>query len=161
KPPYICIYKYCIDMNVEEIIKTTSPIPVIPRTIIHLTLVGNKIGETLGNALKPFDVSMQQFNVLRILRGQKGQPANLFTLNERMVNKMSNTTRLVDKLLAKGHVNRSQCPSNRRKVEILITPSGIAALDLMDQAINEAQDSLLENFDQKELERLNQLLDKF
>jgi len=148
-------------MNVEEIIRTSSPIPPVPRTIIHLTLVANKVTETLGSALKPFEVSMQQFNVLRILRGQKGRPANLFTLNERMVNKMSNTTRLVDKLLAKGFVERSQCPSNRRKVEILITPSGTAALDLMDQAVKEAQDRLLENFAPGDLEQFNLLLDKF
>ena len=148
-------------MNVEEIIKTSNPIPMVPRTIIHMTLVQNKIEEAMGNALKPFEVSVQQFNVLRILRGQKGQPANLFTLNERMVNKMSNTTRLVDKLLAKGHVNRAQCPSNRRKVEIIITESGTAALEQMDRAVTQAQETLLANFDKKELEQLNQLLKKF
>ena len=148
-------------MNVEKIIKTSNPIPLVPRTVIHFALVQNKIEEALGNALKPFEVSMQQFNVLRILRGQKGQPANLFTLNERMVNKMSNTTRLVDKLMAKGHVNRTQCPSNRRKVEIVITDSGVAALEQMDKAVTRAQDALLGNFDKKELEQLNQLLDKF
>lgn len=148
-------------MNVEDIIKTTGPIPPVPRTIIHLTLVGNKVAETLGTALKPFDVSIQQFNVLRILRGQKGRPANLFTLNERMVNKMSNTTRLVDKLMAKGFVDRNQCPSNRRKVEIVITPSGTEALELMDRAVIEAQQKLLEKFDQRDLEQLNRLLDKF
>src|SRR5690606_8925277 len=98
---------------------------------------------------------------LRILRGQKGRPANLFTLNERMVNKMSNTTRLVNKLLTKGYVDRSQCPSNRRKVEILITHSGTAALDLKHQAVKVAQDRLLENFAPGDLEQFNLLLDKF
>ena len=71
--------------------------------------------KSLAGALKPFEVSIQQFNVLRILRGRKGVPANLSTLNERMVTKMSNTTRLVDKLLAKGYVDRVVCESNRRK----------------------------------------------
>ena len=108
-------------MNVEEIIKTSKKIPLEPRTVIHLELVHNRISEIMTGALKPFEVSMQQFNVLRILRGQQGNPANLSTINERMVTKMSNTTRLVDKLIAKGHVSRCICPSNRRKVEILIT----------------------------------------
>ena len=83
-------------MNVEGIIKTRTKIPLAPRTIIHLLLVHNRISETTALALKPFDVSPEQFNVLRILKGQQGQPANLCTLNERMITKMSNTTRLVD-----------------------------------------------------------------
>ena len=104
---------------------------------------------------------MQQFNVLRILRGQKGNPANLSTINERMVTKMSNTTRLVDKLIKKGFVNRCVCPSNRRKVEIVITDSGLEALSQMDKALGKAHDIILKNFDKKDLEQLNQLLDKF
>jgi len=92
-------------------------------------LVENHINETIATALKPFEVSVQQFNVLRILRGQKNKPANLSTLNERMVTKMSNTTRLVDKLLTKGYVERRTCPSNRRKIEITITKQGNSQLD--------------------------------
>ena len=94
-------------MNVEEVIKTSKEIPLEPRTIIHMELVHNKISEMMTATLKPFEVSIQQFNVLRILRGQQGNPANLSTINERMVTKMSNTTRLVDKLIAKGFVNRT------------------------------------------------------
>ena len=148
-------------MNVEEIIKTSKKIPLEPRTVIHLELVHNRISEIMTGALKPFEVSMQQFNVLRILRGQQGNPANLSTINERMVTKMSNTTRLVDKLIAKGHVRRCICPSNRRKVEILITEQGLDALAQMDKALEEAHSNILKNFDKKELEQLNQLLDKF
>ena len=90
-------------MDVEERIKTTVVIPLERRTIIHFMLVANTINEHLSYALKPFDISIQQFNVLRILRGQQGKPANLSTLNERMVTKMSNTTRLVDKLILKEY----------------------------------------------------------
>ena len=115
-------------MNVEETIRSSKKIPLGQRTLIHMQLVQNKIDDITANALKPFEVSMQQFNVLRILRGQKGNPANLSTINERMVTKMSNTTRLVDKLIKKGFVNRCVCPSNRRKVEIVITDSGLEAL---------------------------------
>jgi DNA-binding MarR family transcriptional regulator len=148
-------------MNVEEVIKTSKKIPLEPRTIIHMELVHNKISEMMTATLKPFEVSIQQFNVLRILRGQQGKPANLSTINERMVTKMSNTTRLVDKLIAKGFVNRCVCPSNRRKVEILITDSGLDALTQMDEALEKAHDTILVNFTKKELEQLNQLLDKF
>ncbi len=148
-------------MNVEEIIKTERRIPIKSRTIIHTILVYNKINETLTKALKPFEVSIQQFNVLRILRGRKGVPANLSTLNERMVSKMSNTTRLVDKLLQKGYVERVVCESNRRKVEISITPSGEQVLVHMDGTIKMAENELTKNFTKEELELLNQLLDKF
>ena len=124
-------------------------------------LVENYINETIANALKPFGTSLQQFNVLRILRGQKGKPANLSTLNARMVTKMSNTSRLVDKLLAKGHVERRVCPSNRRKIEITITEQGIGKLGEMDKAMKDAEDEILENLSQKELEQLNVLFNKF
>lgn len=135
--------------------------PLETRTLIHLTLVHNKLNELASNALKPFDVSLQQFNVLRILRGQQGKPANLSTLNDRMVTKMSNTTRLVDKLLAKGYVIRNVCPSNRRKVEILITEKGTEALSQMDKAVAEAESIIVQHFTKEELEQLNTLLDKF
>ena len=147
-------------MDVEAIIKTERKLPIGPRTIIHLMLVHNRISEVLVNALKPYEVSIQQFNVLRILRGQKGVPANLGTLNERMVSKMSNTTRLVDKLILKGYVERKICPSNRRKVEISITKAGFEALKDMDKTVEAAEQELMKNLSSKELEELNFLLDK-
>ena len=148
-------------MNVEAIIKTKSTIPLPRRTIIHLTLVNNRIADELGNALKPFGVSLQQFNVLRILRGQQGKPANMSTLNDRMVRKMSNTTRLVDKLLLKGYVDRVVCESNRRKVEITITNKGMAALTEMDKAVTAAEANLVAQMSEEEMKSLNILLDKF
>jgi DNA-binding MarR family transcriptional regulator len=148
-------------MDVEKIIKTEKKIPLASRTIIHLLLVNNKVNEKITNVLKPFEVSPQQFNVLRILRGQEGKPANLSTLNERMVNKMSNTTRLVDKLLLKGYVDRVVCEANRRKVEINITDKGRTALKKMDKVIENTENELLRNFKIKDLEQLNLLLHKF
>jgi len=148
-------------MNVEEIIRTTKPIPLKRRTLIHLMLVNNKINETISAALKPYGVSLQQFNVLRILRGQGSAPANLSTLNERMVTKMSNTTRLVDKLLIKGYVDRSVCEENRRKIEITITHKGLEMLREMDTVMHKTEGELVEQFTQKDLLELNTLLNKF
>ncbi|MBD0852395.1 MarR family winged helix-turn-helix transcriptional regulator [Maribacter arenosus] len=148
-------------MNVEERIKTVGKIPMERRTIIHFMLVANTINEQMAQALKPFDVSIQQFNVLRILRGQKGKPANLSTINERMVTKMSNTTRLVDKLILKEYVERNTCPSNRRKIEILITLKGNEQLSKMDAIVSETETNLLQQFSTNELEQLNILLNKF
>ena len=148
-------------MNVEEVIKTNTKIPIHKRTIIHLSLVMNKIDEVISSTLKPFEISIQQYNVLSILRGQKGNPANLSTINERMVSKMSNTTRLVDKLILKGFVSRRVCKQNRRKVEILITESGLNILNEIDGILFETEKSILENFNESELKELNTLLHKF
>lgn len=148
-------------MNVEKIIKTKKEIPLEARTIIHLTLVTNKINEMMSVSLKPFGISIQQFNVLRILRGQENKPANLSTINERMVTKMSNTTRLVDKLLAKDYVIRKICPQNRRKVEIKITTKGLDVLNEIDGIKFEMEKDILKNFSTTELKELNSLLDKF
>lgn len=148
-------------MDVEKIIKTDTKIPLKSRTVIHFMLVNHKINETITTRLKPYEVSLQQFNVLRILRGQHGEPANLSTLNERMVTKMSNTSRLVDKLLLKGYVQRRRCSANRRKIEITITDNGKEELEKMDRAMKDAEDKILENLSHKELEQLNFLFDKF
>ncbi|SKB87285.1 MarR family winged helix-turn-helix transcriptional regulator [Maribacter arcticus] len=148
-------------MNVEDIIKTNIKIPLHKRTIIHLSLVMNKIDEEVSTCLKPYEISIQQFNVLSILRGQKGNPANLSTINERMVSKMSNTTRLVDKLLLKGFVSRNICKQNRRKIEIQITKEGIKILEQIDGILFETEKKILENFNETELHELNTLLNKF
>lgn len=148
-------------MNVEQAIKTNIEIPLKKRTIIHLSLVQNKVSEQIALTLKPFEISVQQFNVLRILRGQKGKPANLSTINERMVTKMSNTTRLVDKLISKQYVNRTVCKHNRRKVEISITDKGMAFLNEIDGMLFEKEEEILSEFSNSELIQLNKLLDKF
>ena len=148
-------------MNVEERIKTDKKLGLKSRTLIHLSLVEAMINEVFTHQLKPFGISLQQFNVLRILRGQKGKPANLSTLNERMVTKMSNTTRLVDKLIQKEYVDRVICKSNRRKVEISITPKGEEALNKIDKVMTQAEEQLLKDFTNNDLETLNALLDKF
>jgi len=148
-------------MNVEAVIKTDKKIPLRSRTIIHLMLIHNKVSEHIAHALKPFGISTQQFNVLRILRGQHGKPANLSTLNERMVSKMSNTTRLVDKLIKKGYADRIVCMSNRRKVEINITEEGLKVLSEMDIEMKKAEKEMLANFTDLELEQLNHLFNKF
>lgn len=148
-------------MNVEEIIKTEKELPIARRSIIHLILVQNMINDEMAKALKPFGVSIQQFNVLRILRGQNSKPANLKTIDDRMVSKMSNTSRLVDKLILKGFVKRETCESNRRKIEITITPDGSEALQRMDEEIIKKEKALTSSLSPEELMQLNTLLDKF
>ncbi|WP_242009247.1 MarR family winged helix-turn-helix transcriptional regulator [Robertkochia solimangrovi] len=130
------------------------------KTVINLMYTANLVGERTTELLKPFGITVQQFNVLRILRGQKGKPANLFTIQERMIHKMSNTTRLVDKLIEKKLVDRMVCPNNRRKVEISITDSGLKLLSEIDGPIDELNLTLVEAFTPEELETFNIFLER-
>ncbi|MBT8296081.1 MAG: MarR family transcriptional regulator [Gramella sp.] len=147
-------------MNIEEQLKTNTKLPESRKLVLNMIVTASYISEKLAEALKPFEVSNQQFNVLRILRGQKGKPANLSTIQDRMVNKMSNTTRLVDKLLDKGYCERIICPSNRRKVEIRITEAGLILLEEIDPVIDKVEDDFAGKLNEKEINTLNTKLNE-
>ena len=147
-------------MNIEDIIKTESPLPTSRKLIISLFSTTSWANDRISDVLKPCQISLPQFNVLRILRGQKGKPANLSTIQDRMVSKMSNTTRLVDKLIAKGLVERITCEKNRRKVEITITSNGIEFLTKLDPIIDKVEHEITDNLTPEEIENLTQLLNK-
>ena len=129
--------------------------PESRRLVLNIIVTANHISELLAEALKPFGISNQQFNVLRILRGQKGKPANLSTVQQRMVNRMSNTTRLVDKLVDKDYCERIVCPSNRRKVEIRITGNGLELLKEIDPVIDKVENDFAKKINEKEILSLN------
>jgi len=148
-------------MTIEEIIKSNSPIALPKRTVLNIMYTQNILAEQFSDLLKPFDISAEQFNVLRILRGQKGQPANMSLIQERMLAKTSNTTRLVDKLLLKGLVTREICPDNRRKMEVMITEKGMDLLAELDPKVDEHEASLSRSLNEQELEKLNFLLEKY
>lgn len=147
-------------MNVEESIKTSNQLPESRRLVLGIFITANVISERIAETLKPFDISAAQFNVLRILRGQKGKPANLCTIQERMVSKMSNTTRLVDKLIQKGLVERVICKANRRKVEISITPQGLEFLNEVDPVIDELENKIISSLGPEERRNLEIILNK-
>ena len=146
--------------EIEQVIMATSEIPLPKRTVLNISYTSIVIKDTISMLLKPFDISMEQFNVLRILRGQKGNAANLQDIQDRMVSKMSNTTRLVDKLILKGFVERFVCEKNRRKVEIFITVAGLHNLQELDPMIEEAELNITAPLSQEELKTLNNLLTK-
>lgn len=131
------------------------------KTLLNVMYTQNVISEKFNEILKPFDLSPEQFNVLRILRGQKGKPANMSMIQERMIAKTSNTTRLVDKLLLKELVLREVCPNNRRKMEITITEKGLELLLQLDPLVEAHERSFSQNLTVAELELLNELLEKF
>ena len=128
--------------------------------VVALLRCGNRLEEELNAMTKSFGISLPQFNVLRILRGQKGKPANLSTLNEHMIHKMSNTTRLVDKLIEKKLVERCICENNRRKVEITITQHGLALLESIDDKLALKEAELVQYISLNEKEKLIALISK-
>ncbi|MEQ3662018.1 MAG: MarR family transcriptional regulator [Flavobacterium sp.] len=147
-------------MNIEEEIKSTVKLSITKKVMLNLTFTRNFIGDKFSDLLKPFGISSEQYNVLRILRGQKGTPINMQDIQERMVTKNSNTTRLIDKLLLKEMVIRNTCPNNRRKIEIKITEQGLKILSQLDPIIEKHDLLLTDKLTNNELETLNNLLEK-
>ena len=141
-------------------LKVASDLPNYRQFAIHILLLQSFVKTNLLQVLKPYGLSLEQFNVLRILRGQQGEALNLRDIQERMISKMSNTTRLIDKLISKGFVNRIQCPENRRKIEVNITNKGLKQLEVLDPLIDRAENSIVANLNQVELKQLNHLLSK-
>jgi len=148
-------------MKIEEVIKSTVPIDHSKKIILNILYTQNVISDSFNEILKPYDISGEQYNVLRILRGQKGNPANMCVIQERMLARTSNTTRLVDKLLLKEFVTREVCPENRRKIEVLITQKGLDVLKELDPKVTVHEESFSKNLSADEINQLNQLLEKY
>jgi DNA-binding MarR family transcriptional regulator len=148
-------------MKIEDEIKSSKPLDVSKKIILNILYMQNMINEKFNEVLKPYDLSGEQYNVLRILRGQKGNPANMHLIQDRMVAKTSNTTRLVDKLLLKNHVTRNVCPENRRKIEVVITQKGLDVLSELEPKVIIHENYFSKNLNTEELEKLNELLEKY
>jgi len=147
-------------MKIEEVVKSNAIMGLSQKAVLNIIYTQNNINERLLEILKPYDLSNEQFNVLRILRGQKGNPANMCVIQERMLAKTSNTTRLVDKLLLKEFVTRKVCKENRRKIEVLITEKGLSVLKELDPKVVDYEKNIVANLTTNELEQLNNLLEK-
>lgn len=147
-------------MKIEDAIKQKRFKSEEERLIINLVYTSSWLTSEQSRYFKQFGISVQQYNVLRILRGQQPKPASVSLIQERMLDKMSNASRLIEKLKLKKLVKRSECPSDRRQVDVVITEEGLkllADMDKMDAHMNEICKSLT----QTEMQELNKLLDKF
>ena len=109
--------------------------------------------------LLPADITMQQFNILRILRGSHPAPLSTLQIRERMIDKMSDTSRIVDRLIAKGLVKKAVSGKDRRLVDVVITVKGrnlLKKLDLREEEL----DGILKNISTEEASELSKILDK-
>lgn len=147
-------------MKLEEELKQTRFKDEYQKAMLNIIFTGNWLEVGASQVLKQYDLSGQQFNVLRILRGSSPKPLNLLDIQERMMDKMSNATRLVEKLRQKGLLTREQCDSNRRKVEIEITQKGKALLLELDPIMEKSQQEIMKKLSKAEAATLSALLDK-
>jgi len=132
------------------------------QAIASILTAGYLISDRLNEILKPFGISEQQLNVLFILKKQPNQTCNLFEVQAQMMHKMSNATRLVEKLRLKGLLTRDTGKENRRTVDITITKKGLAFLEKVETMLKECHHPLYENkLCAEEYKQLADLLDKF
>jgi DNA-binding MarR family transcriptional regulator len=128
------------------------------KSIINLIYTFNWVNEKLNKSFEPFDITQQQFNILRILRGA-GEPLSTLQIRQRMLDKMSDTSRIVDRLVKKGMVKKSTCREDRRLVDVLLTDKGKKLLQTMD-GMNEEMEAVFKYLSEGEARQLNTLLDK-
>ena len=122
--------------------------------VVQSMRLGQFMSDEISCALHPYGLSIQQFNVLRILRGCKEKPASLHYITSRMIHKTSNTTRIVDRLLEKKLVDRKPCAENRRMIEINITQAGLKLLTTIDPVIDKKENEVANRLSEKELTAL-------
>lgn len=126
---------------------------------VNLILTTTRLGEKFQVMLKDFDISATQFNALRILRGQNQKPASIGLIKERMIDRSSDVSRIVDRLLHKKLIARTENKIDRRQKDIIITKLGLALLSKIDK-LEKKMDKPLLNLSEKEAKQLNKLLDK-
>jgi DNA-binding MarR family transcriptional regulator len=146
-------------MEIEKEISQKKFSDEFEKAEVNLIYTANWKVSLLAVQLKPHSISLQQFNILRILRGQGGCPAQLKLLTERMLDKMSNTSRLVEKLVQKGMVIRKSCKQNRRQVDILITEKGLQVCGEVSELINNHRKQH-QRISEEEARELNRILNK-
>ena len=147
-------------MSLELDIKQPKFTSIYQKTAVNIFFTSGWLESQQSEILKPYGLSIQQYNILRILRGQYPNPARVSLLIERMMDKMSNASRLVDKLLAKGLATRSLCNDDRRAVDIVLTTKGITVLEQLDLKQIEWEKMLQKQLTDQEATLLNSLLDK-
>ncbi|GAA4807855.1 MarR family transcriptional regulator [Litoribaculum gwangyangense] len=126
------------------------------KALLNILYTANWISSCQNEFFKSYGISPQQYNILRILNGAN-QPLNVQIIKNRMIERSPNATRLMDKLYAKGYIDRLPCDHDRRVVKIVITPKG---KDLLESIPNSFNKELIKNLTENEAEQLSNLLDK-
>ena len=145
-------------MSIEEDIQQPKFRNEYQKTVINLIYTYNWINERIKQVLEKVDLTPQQFNILRILRGA-GSPLSTLQIRQRMLDKMSDTSRIVDRLLKKALVKKVVCKTDRRLVDVTISEKGLKLLERID-SFNDEMDGMINSISTDEASTLNTLLDK-
>jgi DNA-binding MarR family transcriptional regulator len=145
-------------MGIEQDIQQSNFRNEFQKMGINLLYTANWLNEQIGKMLSEEGVTQQQYNILRILRGS-ATPLSTLKIRERMLDKMSDTSRIVDRLIAKELVVKNTCEKDKRLVDITLSPKGLDLVDQLDQ-YNERIDALLKGINESEAKMMNQILDK-
>lgn len=145
--------------TIEEHIITNPIKDPYQRAVLNVMFTGVWLQQKIGQTLKPYGITEPQYNVLRILRGQKGESMNLYAIQDRMIQKMSNVSRLIDKLVAKNLVTRKECSENRRRVDIAITEDGLELLKSVEPSMQKIFSKISSNLTKDEAKTVGDLLD--
>ena len=146
-------------MRLEDEIAQKKFTSEYQKTAVNLIFSYNWLMDFQVNFLKQFGITGQQFNILRILRGQHPNPATIKLIKERMLDKMSDASRIVEKLRVKGLADRNICQHDRRNVDVCITEKGLELLAEIDKHGKDMDEKLF-NLSEDEAKQLNDLLDK-
>jgi DNA-binding MarR family transcriptional regulator len=146
-------------MQLQKETETTRFEGIYHQAIVNILHTSNWCTEKLRQAILPFEVTTQQFNILRILRGQHPKPCTINLLKSRMLDKMCDASRIVDRLVQKELVIKAANAADKRAVDILISKKGLALLKDMDKDISLSV-LISSNLTEEEAELLNTLLDK-
>lgn len=146
-------------MKLEDEIQQKKFKSEAQKLMVNLIFTTNWLNAFYASFFKNEDITIQQYNVLRILRGQYPNPSSVKLIKERMLDKMSDASRIIDKLLLKKLVVRKQCPNDRRSVDVVITDKGLELLKSFDK-IDVESENIVKALSPNEVELLNHLLDK-
>jgi DNA-binding MarR family transcriptional regulator len=146
-------------MRIDEEIQSSKFEDSYHKLVINIAYTDGWLGNLFRCKFEKHNLTRQQFNVLRILRGQYPKPATVNLLKERMIDKMSDASRIVDRLIQKGLVSRCTNTKDRRAVDIRISDTGMEVLAKMDDEFK-AKDYLEKNLSEEEALKLSELLDK-
>jgi DNA-binding MarR family transcriptional regulator len=146
-------------MTLEKDISQRSFRNLNQKSIINLIYTYNWVVEKIKEFLSVEDITLQQYNILRILRGSYPAPLSTLQIRDRMLDKMSDTSRIVDRLLVKGLVQKNVSKTDKRLVDVIITGEGKNLLAKLDQQ-NDQMDAIITGLSEEEMSVLNNLLDK-
>jgi DNA-binding MarR family transcriptional regulator len=145
--------------KIDEELKSSNFRNESHKALLNLLVTASWLQNASGSLFKKYDLTAQQFNVLRILRGQFPKPCTVLSIRERMIDKMSDVSRIVERLRLSGFVDRVLCAKDRRAVDVIITEKGLELLKRMDKE-DSYTDELMNNLSKEETIQLNELLDK-